>query len=251
MPTSSSTSPVPSHYETRYSIDTTAHSPGSPRETSPAVAIKQEPEFTLPNTHPLTPPADQLDVKTTAAEELDQAQHSAAMLSDLQCRPSPSPSPSLSPTAWWANLILYTLMAHFQTCYKSMLMAIWTISPSRMERLITLSTSRLASRSRTSSSTLQLWRSMALAQHNAATGLATLTERGASLALQQRLPTMGPLSHEEQQQQQQRRMSTESSADDHGVIDVVTGSNCDSTALGRTKTGGGTGHRADDDGVGR
>lgn len=168
------------------------NSPESPREASPSVTIKQESthDSTLNSIQLLSPPADNLDMKK-AAEELDQAQHSAAMLSDLQCRSSPSASPSSSTTAWWANLILYMLMASMQTCYKTILTAIWTISPSRMERLIALSTSRLTSRSTTSSTTtLHLWRSMALAQRNAATGL-TSTERGA-LALQQRATMRRP-----------------------------------------------------------
>merc|ERR1712070_1098474 len=126
---------------------------------------------------------------------LDQTQHSAAMLCDLQCRSSPAssinntlsriqpPKTSTSPSSFWAALFLHLMMVQIQTCYKTLLVGIWSLSPSRMARMIQASTHRLTSRSMTSSMTTPLLlRSTAMAQRNAATS--RLARQGALAALQ-------------------------------------------------------------------
>lgn len=148
------------------------------------------------------------------SQPLDPTQHSAAMLCDLQCRSSscrqrpqqqlpqtqtPSqlhtqpqlnfrttssptqhnPSTSPSPT-WWTTLFLHLLTLHLTHGYKTLLLALWTLSPSRTARLMQASTLRLTSRSRTSSTIPLLSQSTrALAQHSdAATGLVSALQRG-------------------------------------------------------------------------
>jgi len=104
------------------------------------------------------------------------------MLCDLQCRSrapreelttttTPLSPPSTSPSSSnWATLILSLSMLQLQITCKTLLLALWSLSPSRMERWMQASMHRLTSRSTTSSTTTPLlWRSMALAQRNAAT----------------------------------------------------------------------------------
>lgn len=141
------------------------------------------------------------DAKPTPLPSLDPTQHSAAMLCDLQCRSSQSgsvsrqqwakptsasSSPSSTfPASWWTSLFLRLIHLHIQTCYKQTLLALWTISPSRMQGSIRASTTRLATIScltTSSTRTPSLLRStQPLAQPRAATG--RVTQKGALAAL--------------------------------------------------------------------
>lgn len=205
-PNSDYSTPAPSLAHSRGSIDAAA-SPASPADTviSNYPHIKVEPSD-LPAT--ISPPAfEALDPKSGSLPHLDATQHSAAMLCDLPCpssqrrsrmsTPTPtSSSPSLtspanSPTTWtaWMASLFTTLLAfQVRTCYQQILLAIWTLSPTRMERMIRASTTRLAAATRSRSmisSTMMpsLSRSTTpLAQLKAATGVATRDE-GASTAL--------------------------------------------------------------------
>ena len=206
VPHSDST-PAPSLIHSRGSIDAGA-SPASPADTviSNYPTIKIEPSE-LPTT--ISPPAfEALDPKSGSLSHLDATQHSAAMLCDLQC-PSSLPrsqtstptltssnpsSTSPASTAWWTSLFTTLLAFQLRTCYQQILLAIWTLSPTRMERMIRASTIRLAairSRSTTSSTmTPSLSRSTTpLAQLKAATGVATRDE-GAQTALTRRSSQM-------------------------------------------------------------
>ncbi|EMC92969.1 hypothetical protein BAUCODRAFT_77653 [Baudoinia panamericana UAMH 10762] len=153
------------------SHDTPQETSTSPMDTTDLAPIKEEPLDLVPT----FPPAfDNLDVKSSLSQHLDPTQHSAAMLCDLQCRSSPLTTMMISTTArWWATLILTLMTSQIQACYRSLLSALWTLSPSRMERLMQASRLRLTSRSMTSSRTPLLLRSMAMAQLNAATGRPT------------------------------------------------------------------------------
>jgi len=198
--------PAPSLAHSRGSIDAAA-SPASPTDTviSNYPTIKIEPSD-LPTT--ISPPAfEALDPKSGSLPHLDATQHSAAMLCDLQCPSSQrrsrtstltptftspsSTSPATSQTTWtaWMASLFTTLLAfQLRTCYQQILLAIWTLSPTRMERMIRASTTRLAAATRFRSMTLStmmpsLSRSTTpLAQLNAATGVATRDE-GAHTAL--------------------------------------------------------------------
>jgi len=191
--------PAPSLMESRGSVDTTA-SPASPDESifdSPPTTIKEEPvEMNFPAHYPPafhSPPS-----KSAPLSLLDPTQHSAAMLCDLQCRSSEcsrlnhntgihTPA-SLTSTTWWATLFLNLISLQLQTTYKAILLALWSTAPSRMERTMQASMTRLTSRSTTSSTTplLLSWSTAALAQRNAATRPQVLTTQGAPTALQQR-----------------------------------------------------------------
>lgn len=167
------------------------------------VHIKQEPtDSNGPTLYPslFDSPDEKLSSLPTPSARLDSTQHSAAMLCDLQCRSSPrssSKGSEANPNRIWASLILYLLTLQMQTCYKSILLAIWTLSPSRMMRLVQASTIRLASSLNLSTSPLTtssrnplLLRAtaLALAQRNAATGLAS-TREGANALQRQSLDT--------------------------------------------------------------
>merc|ERR1711977_211844 len=90
---------------------------------------------------------------------------------------------STSPSSFWAALFLHLMTLQIQTCYKTLLVGIWSLSPSRMARMMQASTHRLTSRSMTSSMTTPLlMRSTAMAQRNAATS--RLARQGALAALQ-------------------------------------------------------------------
>ena len=179
--------PVPSLAESRGSVDAT--SPASPADNfyEYSVNTKEEPsESNFPVTLP--PAFENLDGKPPVLSQLDPTQHSAAMLCDLQCRSSRSNSDnnpaSIQSASWWTTLFLHLMTLQFQIGYKTILLVIWTTSPSRMARLIQASAHRLNSRSTTSSMTPQPSRlTTALAQRNAATAL--VSRRGAS-ALHQR-----------------------------------------------------------------
>jgi transcriptional activator HAC1 len=205
-PNSDYSTPAPSLAHSRGSIDAAA-SPASPTDTviSNYPAIKIEPSD-LPTT--ISPPAfETLDPKSGSLPHLDATQHSAAMLCDLPCPSSQrrsrmstttptSSSPSstsaaTSPTTWttWMASLFTTLLAfQVRTCYQQILLAIWTLSPTRMERMIRASTTRLATLTRSRSTTsLTMMPSLSrsttpLAQLNAATGVATRDE-GAHTAL--------------------------------------------------------------------
>lgn len=196
---SSESTPAPSLVASRGSIDAAA-SPASPADTvtSTYPTIKQEPTD-LPTT--IAPPAfEALDPKSASLPHLDETQHSAEMLCDLQCpsslrrsrtsNPTPtssSPSSTCQASSWWTSIFTTLLAFQLRTCYQQILLAIWTLSPSRMERMIRASTTRLAaatrSRSTTSSTRMpSLSRSTTpLAQLKAATGVAT--REGARTAL--------------------------------------------------------------------
>ncbi|GAB7362036.1 hypothetical protein MBLNU230_g2070t1 [Neophaeotheca triangularis] len=192
--------PVPSLTGSRASIDESALSPCSPNDDlhDMNVHIKQEPtDSNGPTLYPslFETPDEKQPSMPAHSTRLDSTQHSAAMLCDLQCRSSPrSSSTGLeNPHRIWASLILYLLNLQMQTCYKSILLAIWTLSPSRMTRLVQTSTMRLASLPNLSTSPLTtssrnplLLRvtALALAQRNAATGLASSLEGAHALQRQ-------------------------------------------------------------------
>jgi transcriptional activator HAC1 len=196
----SDSTPAPSLIHSRGSIDD-GMSPASPADTviSNFPTIKIEPSE-LPAT--ISPPAfEALDPKSGSHPHLDATQHSAAMLCDLQCPSSlrrsqmtiPTPtftklsSTSPASTAWWTSLFTTLLAFQLRICYQQILLALWTLFPMRVERMIRASTTRLAairSRSKTlSTMNPSLSRSTTpLAQLKAATGVATRNE-GAHTAL--------------------------------------------------------------------
>ncbi|KAK5107792.1 hypothetical protein LTR62_000660 [Meristemomyces frigidus] len=194
--------PLPSHIVlpevTLDNGELASHEPEDEDDSSPPPdslmegMIKQEPADILSTFS--APAFEHLDVKPTTLS-LDPTQHSAAMLCDLQCRSSPASSlvtllstPSISPS-FWASLFLRLMTLQLQTCYKTILLAIWSLSPSRMARSMQASILRSTSASTTSFITTAplLSRSMAMARSRAATGRSAL-RRGAS-ALQR--PSVG------------------------------------------------------------
>ena len=175
----SAETPAPSLIESHDSQEA-ENSPATPPEPifTNVTTIKQEPTDSAFTFYPLS--VDSLDDKSPLSP-LDLTQHSAAMLCDLQCRSRPASSshsptttmmPPSSPTSW-ALLFLYLVNLNLQTCYKAMLLALWSLFPSRMARLTQASTLHWTSRSKTSSTTPQLLRSMAMARSRAATGRLT------------------------------------------------------------------------------
>lgn len=101
---------------------------------------------------------------------------------------------SQASTTWWTSLFTTLLAFQLRTCYQQILLAIWTLSPMRMERMIRASMIRLAAtRSRSTTSSMMnpsLSRSTtSLAQLKAATGVATRNE-GAHTALTRCSSTM-------------------------------------------------------------
>lgn len=102
-------------------------------------------------------------------------------------------STSQASTTWWTSLFTTLLAFQLRTCYQQILLAIWTLSPTRMERMIRASTTRLAAiRSRSTTLSMMnpsLSRSTTpLAQLKAATGVAARNE-GAHTALTRRSST--------------------------------------------------------------
>ncbi|KAK3679497.1 transcription factor that binds to CRE motif [Recurvomyces mirabilis] len=173
--------PVPSLMETE---EDDSPSPDSPPED----IIKQEPVDSLPSF--MAPNFEYIDAKASTQLSLDPTQHSAAMLCDLPCRSSPASkrvalasTTSISPSSFWATLFLRLMTLQLQTCYKTILLAIWSLSPSRMARSMQASILRSTSASTTSSTTTTtaslLLQSMAMARSRAATGRPAL-RRGAS-----------------------------------------------------------------------
>jgi transcriptional activator HAC1 len=168
--------PAPSLLDSRGSVDYSA-SPSSPAEKfddlyDTEVPIKLEPDLTYPTPASLAPTFDlpELHQKPSQLSLLDSTQHPAEMLCDLPCRSRQRSSNN--PASWWSTLFLYIMSLHFQTTYKTFLMAVWTHSPSQMARMIRASTRGLTSRSMTGSRTIPLLLSRstaALAQRKAAT----------------------------------------------------------------------------------
>jgi len=159
-----------------------APSPASPpyNPLDIPVDIKEEPmDSTVSSAYP---PSFEISESKSLFPQLDLAQHSAAMLCDLQCQSSSPGSANSVSNSWWAAIFLFLMSLQFQTCYKITLLAIWSLSPSRMARLIQVSAHRLASRSTTFSTTPLLFRSMAMAQLKAATS--RVPKQGAITALQ-------------------------------------------------------------------
>lgn len=127
---------TPSSYDT---IDPRASlAPSSINEDFMTPSIKMEP----------TSPASQMHKAPSAVHRtsisLDQTQHSAAMLCDLQCRSSENNSPSR-----WSQIILYLMHLNIMTFYKSLMVASWTLWPARMAMM----TSQLSVPLTTSSTT--------------------------------------------------------------------------------------------------
>ncbi|CAK1360572.1 unnamed protein product [Cercospora beticola] len=122
------------------------------------------------------------DSKLSALTPLDLTQHSAAMLcNDLQCRSSRMTSSTASAVSWTH---LFSLMNfNLQNCYKTLLIALWTTSPSRMERMMQASAAR-SSRSMSSSTSTKIrtWRSTPrrLARSSTATGHSAPLQRESS-----------------------------------------------------------------------
>lgn len=166
--------PAPSLVESHGSIKDHP-SPVSPTESifhndENIPSIKQEPsDYTFST---LPPAFDNLDSKPSTLSPRDLTQHSAAMLCDLQCQSRGLSSSTTSAASWWTNLFLSLMTIQLQTCYKTLLVAIWMLSPSRMARMMQASIAR-SSRLTNSSMTPRLLRSTRrrLARHNAATGL--------------------------------------------------------------------------------
>ncbi|KAF2771518.1 hypothetical protein EJ03DRAFT_349529 [Teratosphaeria nubilosa] len=160
-----------------------APSPASTADTANlSTIIKQEPiETSFPSTLSALPTAD-----AKSQKPLDLTQHSAAMLCDLQCQSSGASTtltsaPSFNPS-WWATLFLFLMTQQLQSTFKTLLMAIWTLSPSRMVQLMQASAARLTSRSTISSVTPYLLRSMAEARFRAQPG-SSASQQGALVAL--------------------------------------------------------------------
>jgi transcriptional activator HAC1 len=63
---------------------------------------------------------------------LDQTRHSAAMLCDLQCRSSEMDSVSR-----WSQTMLYLMHLNLMIFYKSLMVALWTLWPTRMGTMVT------------------------------------------------------------------------------------------------------------------
>lgn len=108
------------------------------------------------------------------------------MLCDLQCQSSSPSSSTTSRASWWTTLFLYLMHINMQTCYRTLLVALWTLSPSRMARLMQVSALSSTSRSTISSMTPRLLRSTPgrLARYNAATGLSAPQRSANALARQ-------------------------------------------------------------------
>ncbi|EME76857.1 uncharacterized protein MYCFIDRAFT_88928 [Pseudocercospora fijiensis CIRAD86] len=120
-------------------------SPGSPADD--IFHLQQQPlikqEQPLDNWLELPQAFDNLDEKSSVFTSLGQTQDSAEILCDLQCPPSSKNHSSTSLlTQCLATLLLAMLNSYLRQCQLSILMALWTDSPSRMEALIRLSKTR-------------------------------------------------------------------------------------------------------------
>ena len=80
-------------------------------------------------------PASQMHLPPSAVHRtsisLDPTQHSAAMLCDLQCRSSETHSHSR-----WSQIIIYLMHLNIMTFYKSLMVASWTLWPTRMATMM-------------------------------------------------------------------------------------------------------------------
>lgn len=149
-----------------------APSPSSPADD--IFQLQQQPiikqEQPLENWLELPQAFDNLDEKSSVFTSLGQAQDSAEILCDLQCRPSSKNHSSTSlVTQCLANFLLAMVNSYLRQCQLTILTALWTESPLRMEALIRLfktrsSLSTLSSRTPLSRSTHRRQ-----ARHSAAT----------------------------------------------------------------------------------
>lgn len=113
-------------------------------------------DFMTPNVkiEPMSPPTHQMHAPSAADQKtrisLLPAQHSAEMLCDfdLQCRSSEI---SLSR---WSQIILYLMHLNLMTFYKSLMVALWTLWPTRMARMAAQVSTTLAASSSTTSPTM-------------------------------------------------------------------------------------------------
>ncbi|KAF2487792.1 hypothetical protein BDY17DRAFT_289697, partial [Neohortaea acidophila] len=172
----------------RLSVDS-GTTPPTPADSPLDQLIKEEP---LDASFPLFPITEEEEPKSTLPlslplPQLDPTQHSAAMLCDLQCRStcpqstSSSSSNKSSTTSSSSNnlaiLFLNLLTLNLTTTYRTLLLALWSTSPSRITRMMQASTPPSTSPSTTSSTTTPTPLAVvlsastsALAQRNAATG---------------------------------------------------------------------------------
>ncbi|KXS99540.1 hypothetical protein AC578_4278 [Pseudocercospora eumusae] len=199
--------PAPSLVESHGS-QADAPSPSSPADD--IFPLQQQPiikqEQPLENWLEVPQAFDNLDEKSSVFTSLGQAQDSAEILCDLQCRPSSKNHTSTSPvTQCLASLLLAMVNLYLSQCQLTILTTLWTESPLRMEALIRLFKTR-SSLSTLSSRTL-LSRSIhrRQARHSAATVCATRdavhrleieieengTARGAQAGQTQALPENG------------------------------------------------------------
>lgn len=112
-------SPSSSSYDT---IDPRASlAPSSINEDYMTPSVKMEPMS----------PASQMHLPPSAVHRtsisLDPTQHSAAMLCDLQCRSS-----EINSLSRWSQTIIYLMHLNIMTFYKSLMVASWTLWPTRM-----------------------------------------------------------------------------------------------------------------------
>lgn len=170
--------------ESRGSVDAAA-SPTSPSLFDNCnVDIKQEPHDS-PFSN-FTQSFDNLDHKPQmpTLPLFDQTQHSAEMLltSDLPCQSTSrreSKAPSTSINSCWATLMLHLLNIQITNTYKTLLLGLWTTSPSRITARMTQALARASTSSLATGSTRMAWmprspKATVLAQHNAATVIAGL-----------------------------------------------------------------------------
>ncbi|KAF7192398.1 Transcriptional activator hac1 [Pseudocercospora fuligena] len=138
-----------------------APSPSSPADD--IFQLQQQPiikqEQPLDNWLELPQAFENLDEKSSVFTSLGQAQDSAEILCDLQCRPSSKNHSSTSlVTQCLANLLLAMVNSYLRQCQLTILTTLWTESPLRMEALTRLfktrsSLSTLSSRTPLSRST--------------------------------------------------------------------------------------------------
>ena len=105
---------------------------------------------------PAPPSAAKNNNKNKASLSLDQTQHSAAMLCDLQCRSSET-----SPSRWSQIILIFWLMhLNIMTFYNPLMIASWSLWPSRMAQMLTSISTTVSSVSTTTMSPRALRRLM-------------------------------------------------------------------------------------------
>ncbi|KAM3421041.1 hypothetical protein BST61_g1460 [Cercospora zeina] len=181
--TTSAATPAPSLTESHGSQEDPA-SPSPPVDDNAFHHIKLEPQdipvqLNLPSYE---------DSKSSALTPLDLTQHSAAMLcNDLQCRSSRMSSNTAS-SLWWTHILSSMMAFNTQNCYKTLLMALWTTTPSRMARMMQASAARSSRSTSSSTSTMiRTWRSTPrrLARSSTATGHSAPLQRESSADIEQ------------------------------------------------------------------